>query len=285
MTKPILTYTDGSVYAQSVYHYSAWASKQLSAPVHALHILNAHRERAALKDLSGNLGPGTSDELLKELVAFEESRNRIERIKGEAILEKARRELGELGVSELEAHQFHGALVEHLEEATGEASLVVIGKRGEAHGQARDHLGSNMERSIRASKCPILVTSRESHPLEKFLFAYDGGMSSKKALDYLLEEPLLKCMACRLVRVGHATPEVEKEIKDTAGKLEQAGYRVEMQIVSGEPGQVFSVLVEKEKMNLLVMGAYGHSKIRRFLVGSTTTEMIRSCRIPVLMFR
>ncbi|MEO0453595.1 MAG: universal stress protein, partial [Verrucomicrobiota bacterium] len=30
---------------------------------------------------------------------------------------------------------------------------------------------------------------------------------------------------------------------------------------------------------------YGHSKVRQFLVGSTTTEMIRSCRVPVLMFR
>lgn len=285
MKKPVLTYTDGSVYAQSIYHYSAWAARQLSAPVHVVHMLNAHRERAGLKDLSGNLGPGASDELLEELVSFEESRNRIERLKGEAILEKAREELARLGLTHLEAHQYHGTLVEHLEEATGEAALLVIGKRGAAHGHARDHLGSNMERSIRASKCPILVTSRETYPLEKFLFAYDGGLSSKKAMAYLLEAPLLKGLTCHLVRVGHATPEVEKEMEAAAERLAAAGYSVERKIISGEPAQVLSVLVEKEELNLLVMGAYGHSKIRQFLVGSTTTEMIRSCRIPVLMFR
>jgi hypothetical protein len=31
------------------------------------------------------------------------------------------------------------------------------------------------------------------------------------------------------------------------------------------------------------MGAYGHSRIRSFVIGSTTTEMVRSCKVPVLM--
>jgi len=33
------------------------------------------------------------------------------------------------------------------------------------------------------------------------------------------------------------------------------------------------------------MGAYGHSPIRQFILGSTTTTMVRTCQIPVLMFR
>ena len=33
------------------------------------------------------------------------------------------------------------------------------------------------------------------------------------------------------------------------------------------------------------MGAYGHSRIRQLVVGSTTTAMIRSCLVPVLVFR
>ena len=38
-------------------------------------------------------------------------------------------------------------------------------------------------------------------------------------------------------------------------------------------------------VDLLVMGAYGHSPIRRFIVGSTTTAMIRIANLPVLLFR
>jgi nucleotide-binding universal stress UspA family protein len=36
---------------------------------------------------------------------------------------------------------------------------------------------------------------------------------------------------------------------------------------------------------MLVMGAYGHSRVRSLIIGSTTTEMVRSARVPLLLFR
>jgi nucleotide-binding universal stress UspA family protein len=36
---------------------------------------------------------------------------------------------------------------------------------------------------------------------------------------------------------------------------------------------------------LLVMGAYGHSPLRTFILGSTTTALMRACRVSVLLFR
>jgi nucleotide-binding universal stress UspA family protein len=41
---------------------------------------------------------------------------------------------------------------------------------------------------------------------------------------------------------------------------------------------------EKE-ISLLLMGAYGHSRIRHLVIGSTTAQMLRSSDIPVLLFR
>jgi len=34
-----------------------------------------------------------------------------------------------------------------------------------------------------------------------------------------------------------------------------------------------------------VMGAYGHSRVRQLMIGSTTTQMIQSCKAPVLVMR
>jgi nucleotide-binding universal stress UspA family protein len=34
-----------------------------------------------------------------------------------------------------------------------------------------------------------------------------------------------------------------------------------------------------------VMGAYGHSRIRQLLVGSTTTSMLRTTTSPLLLLR
>jgi nucleotide-binding universal stress UspA family protein len=34
-----------------------------------------------------------------------------------------------------------------------------------------------------------------------------------------------------------------------------------------------------------VRSAYGHSRIRNLIISSTTTEMIRSCKMPVILYR
>ena len=40
-----------------------------------------------------------------------------------------------------------------------------------------------------------------------------------------------------------------------------------------------------EGFGLLVMGAYGHSRIRSLIIGSTTTAMVRAVKVPVLLYR
>ena len=67
--------------------------------------------------------------------------------------------------------------------------------------------------------------------------------------------------------------------------LEAGSYTVEADIVSGQPYTVISEAVEHEGIDLLVMGAYGHSRIRNLIIGSTTTKMVRSCKIPVILYR
>ncbi|MDO2133227.1 universal stress protein [Escherichia coli] len=42
---------------------------------------------------------------------------------------------------------------------------------------------------------------------------------------------------------------------------------------------------EEHGVDLLVMGAYGHSRIRQFLVGSTTAHMLRTTTTALLLLR
>ena len=49
--------------------------------------------------------------------------------------------------------------------------------------------------------------------------------------------------------------------------------------------QVLCAYRREQDTDLLVMGAYGHSVIRRFLIGSTTTNVIRNAMVPVLLLR
>jgi nucleotide-binding universal stress UspA family protein len=56
-------------------------------------------------------------------------------------------------------------------------------------------------------------------------------------------------------------------------------------LADGSPASVIAAEVKSSGIDLLVMGAYGHSQIREFFVGSTTTKLLRNTPVSVLMFR
>jgi nucleotide-binding universal stress UspA family protein len=280
----ILSFTDGSIYSASVYDYSAWAARQLGASVHVLHMLEPRRKEP-VPDWSGSIGLDAQNRLMEQIVSLAEAQGRVALAKADAILAEARKRLEEAGVSEFNAEAKHGTLIEAVEQFEPGADLVVIGKRGEAADFNKLHLGANLERVIRSCRHPVLVASRAYAPIQRMLIAYDGGPSARKAVEYAANEPLLKGIACLLLFVGSAKPGIEAELEQARQRLAAAGYSAEARIVPGSPEEVFAETIKREGIGLLVMGAYGHSRIRQFIVGSTTTTMVRTCQVPVLMFR
>jgi nucleotide-binding universal stress UspA family protein len=163
--------------------------------------------------------------------------------------------------------------------------MIVVGKRGEAADFARGHLGSNLERIVRAAHKPVLVAPRAFRPVSKVLVAYDGGVSAMKAVDHIARNPLFTGLPVTIVTVGAQSPASKNGLAEAAAKIEAAGLPVETRLLAGQPEAVLGKLVEDEGFDLLVMGAYGHSRIRNLIIGSTTTELLRSCRVPVLLLR
>jgi len=67
--------------------------------------------------------------------------------------------------------------------------------------------------------------------------------------------------------------------------LREAGFAAESRVIPGQPETVISDSIEADNFDLLVMGAYGHSRIRNLIIGSTTTQMIGACKVPIMLFR
>jgi nucleotide-binding universal stress UspA family protein len=57
------------------------------------------------------------------------------------------------------------------------------------------------------------------------------------------------------------------------------------QILNGVAETAIADYVKHTKVDLLVAGAYVHTRIRELLIGSTTTALLRNCHVPVLCFR
>jgi len=284
MTK-LIALVDGSIYSRSVCDHAAWIARKTGAAVELLHVLGRRETASAPANLSGNITLGARSALLAELSALDEQRAKLAQKRGRAILEDAKAGFAAAGLGDVTIKLRIGDFVETVAEFEAAADLIVVGKRGEAADFARLHLGSNLERVVRSSHKPVFVAARAFKPIESFLIAYDGGTSSRKAVDHIARSKLFAGLSCRLLTVGPASQENRQRLGDAQARLEAGGFSVTADILSGQPETAIAQAVESEHIGLLVMGAYGHSRIRNLIIGSTTTEMIRSCKIPVVLFR
>lgn len=284
MTGKIIAFVDGSIYSQSVCDHAVWVAQRTGLAVELLHVLG-RREAVEKTDLSGSIALGARSALLEELASLDEQRAKLVQHRGRAILEDARAILDSAGVLEITTRLRHGDIVETVAEQEKSAAMVLVGKRGEAADFAKLHLGSNLERIVRASTRPVFVASRAFKPIEKMLIAYDGSASAMKAVDHVARNTLYAGLKVRLVTVGQETAETKKGLADAAALLRGAGIEAETVIAAGQPDQVLGKMVSDDGFDLLVMGAYGHSRIRSLIIGSTTSEMLRSCKVPVILIR
>src|SRR5690606_38297226 len=116
----------------------------------------------------------------------------------------------------------------------------------------------------------------------------DGGPSCEKALAFLTSTDAFKDIDLHLVIVSEDSGKEEKALNalhSAETQLRDAGYLPKCHMLHGVPEEKIAEYVASEDINLLIMGAYGHGRIRQLFIGSTTTEMIRSCRVPVMLFR
>ena len=280
----IIALVDGSIYSASVCDHAAWISQRTGAPVELIHVLG-RREVPHTHDHSGAIALGARTALLQELAELDAQRAKLISHRGRAILDDARAILDKAGVTDVTTRLRHGDIVEAVAEVEGEARVIVIGKRGEAADFARGHLGSNLERIVRASHKPVFVASRAFKPISSVLVAYDGGSSAMKAVDHIAQSPVFQGLEIHITTVGTSTPEARKGLEDARVRLTASGLEAKTSILPGQPETALGKLVDETPFDMLVMGAYGHSRIRTLIIGSTTTEMMRSCKVPVVLMR
>lgn len=281
----ILACIDGSQHMQSVCTLSAWAAQQSNASVTLLHVVPAHADIIMPDDLSGQIGLGAKTELMQALVELDAERAKIDQKKGQIMLQHAVAMMHELSIPEPKTAHRRGTLADTVAEMEADASIIVIGKRGETATKS-GHLGSNLERVTRAVSKPLLIATQKATPIERFLIAYDGSENSKKALNYVCETNLLKKAECHLLKIGTDNAANKATLSEAETKLVTAGFKVTASL-KDKPSidDTVSTYVDDHKINMLVMGAYGHSAIRRMIFGSTTMAQVERSKTPVLLFR
>jgi nucleotide-binding universal stress UspA family protein len=214
---------------------------------------------------------------------------------------------------ETRSRQAAHALLAHFERVAGERALLgeALLERTELH-DAPDHFArlartrdlavipiaptlvaqqAAAQGAIFGSGRPVLLLPSEGAPLaatarRHAVVAWDGSRCAARALGDSI--PLLR----KADRVRILTVTGEKPLRDTPSAADVArhlrSHGIGAQEVRHEAnkeaiGAILSAHVLEDQSGLLVMGAYGHSRLREFILGGATEHMLHSPPCPVLM--
>jgi len=280
MIKKILLCTDGSPSAGIAGVYARWLAKKSGATIRALHITDQRLlEGPLLADLSGAFGAQPYAALLPQL-------EEIHRQKAGIILTNVA-SLCQAEQIPCETIHVTGTLVHSLIEQEAVADLVVLGQHGEHATWSENMLGSSVESMVRASVKPCLVTPPVFHEPQDLLLAYDGSRGAQLALESAIDWALALGAEMTIVTVCPQESEAAAtaSLHAAVARAGERGLKAHPQLLHGHPEAEILTLAESLGADLIVMGAYGHTRIREFILGSTTSHVLRKSRLPVLLVR
>lgn len=169
------------------------------------------------------------------------------------------------------------------------ADLVVVGQP-EAGEDGPGIIATLPEYVLLNSMRPVLVLPRVGHfehTGRHALLAWDGSLEATRALTAAI--PLLRRAALVTLAVFHPSTHnsVHGEVPgaDIALYLARHGVKVEVseRPAADDIGEAILSLAAELDADLIVMGGYGHARLREMVLGGATSTVLRAMTVPVLM--
>jgi nucleotide-binding universal stress UspA family protein len=167
------------------------------------------------------------------------------------------------------------------------ADLVVLGQP-EADARGEYETG-NAEDVVMASGRPALIVpyigARKTIG-RRPMIAWDGGREAARAVNDAM--PILeKAESVSVIAINPKDGNHGQEPgADIALHLARHGMKVEVQHLEVHDMTVADMILSRmadQDIDLLVMGAYGHSRVREWILGGTTRQIFAQMTVPVLM--
>lgn len=212
-----------------------------------------------------------------------ESQRAVLRRRAEEVEKQFKSETDKAGVKS-EYRTDEGDPIELAVEQSRTADLVVVGQsspEGEDDFNVPDHLALDSGR-------PVMVVPYAGHFEtigKRVMITWNGTRESARAISDAL--PFLADADEVVVLAVNAPGETQTSCKDVVAQLERAGIKAKAQHITAGAGMsvadtVLSSLADNGS-DLLVMGAYGHSRMREMVLGGVTRNILGHMTVPVLL--
>ena len=277
MIKSLLLPIDGSNYSETVLQYGIFLAQKFGAVLRILTVVDIRLyewNMAAGADTFVPVMPSTE---------FQEESHRMLDSKADQVLEKAGEVVTTSGIS-FKMIKVTGNPVDEILEYSKTNDLVVMGIRGEYERWSNNLLGATVESITRQIGKPVMLVEKKFEPVEHIICGYDGSASANKALQLSAYYSSAMGLKLQVISVFDSQEEREAVLKEAETYLEP--YKIEYQL-RHESGDVDTILVNAQSNmpgpSLMVIGSYGHSRLREAIIGSTTVQVMRKADKPVLL--
>ena len=277
MIQSMLLAIDMSPSAKVATRYATDLCRKLEGAVHAVHVVDARLTEVVFH------GEVVRPEVIESAMKRKQETEQHLEQQGDSLLASVKDEIEAAGVK-CRVERLNGVPAVRLLEAAVDSDLIVMGRRGESAelGDTKG-LGEVVERVLRTAEQPVLLAGSEFEDVTRILLGFDGSGPARAAMVYAIELAQRLSLPVMAISV-HSDDDMARRHLDTVEHY-AASHKVRLESGhrKGDPADV--ILGMAQPGDLITIGAFGHGRIREWLLGSTTEAILRSVQQPVLLHR
>jgi nucleotide-binding universal stress UspA family protein len=177
-----------------------------------------------------------------------------------------------------EWHSFEGEPISAICSAAVRCDLVITGHDSAFRGKINEQLSDMITELLKLCPRPIIICPDDLCGSEQVMIAYDDSPPAMRAIQVFTLLGMKSSEPMHVMSINASHEEAARQTARVADYLLLHGYQVkENSIQSNErPSKVLMNEVSRLNIGLLVMGAYGHRRLRNLLFGSTTRTLVET---------
>jgi nucleotide-binding universal stress UspA family protein len=284
MLKSFFVAFNESDHATAALHYSCFLASLTRGKLHVGTII----ELPYAPVLATGMAAGTAEYLpgMPPVATFEELetyRKELEK-QAETVLVEARRICNSFSVA-CQTQCLFGYMEEEILNQARSVDLVAIGQS--SAGKDRRKIGHVTEVIVRSSPQPVLIATGPYEPPSDILILYNGDERAIRTLCIGAEIARQAGLPLHLITVAHS-PEEGETVKERGAQYlrdQEVEFKTTIITAKGEPDRELVTRLNDRPKALVLMGAFGESRMKEWLSGSTTRLILEETQNPIILFR
>ena len=164
--------------------------------------------------------------------------------------------------------------------------LIIVGQPDRRKSSADQVVDEGVLFEVRPPRHFCAFHPERAAKLDRIMICWDGGRAAARAVADAL--PLLKKAKQVEVAIISDKPSKSDEVPgaDLGQHLARHGFKVDVKHITSPDIDVPSTILSHasdSSADMIVMGGYGHSRLREFVLGGATRGLLELMTVPVLM--